>query len=224
MSRGTPVLDLVLDRAVQRSKGHEVATKLRQERPGASPAELVAVLESRYVRNAGLLGGGVGAVATVPAVGTGTAAVLTTAQVAASMTSAATFVMAVASLHGVRVDDLERRRTLLMGALLGEDGAEAVSGQMGLGTLYWAKAALTKLPINTIRTLNRRLRRRLLRAGAVKGGSVVLGRLAPFGVGAVIGYFGTRAVAKNVVEGVEKAFGPAPATFADAHTFAAVRT
>ncbi|WP_448072905.1 hypothetical protein [Georgenia yuyongxinii] len=209
------VVERLLDRAVRRSKGHDVATKLRQAHPGASPAELIAGLEKRYLRKAALLGGGVGAVATVPAVGTGTAAVLTTAQLATFMTSTATYVMAVASLHGVEVDDLERRRTLLMAALLGEDGAEAISGQMGLGTLYWAKAALTKLPIGSVRSINKRLKRRLLTAGAAKGGSVVLGRLAPFGVGAVVGWFGTRAIAKNVVEGVQKAFGPAPATFTD---------
>lgn len=208
------VVERLLDRAVRRSKGHDVATKLRQEHPGASPAELIAGLEKRYLRKAAMLGGGVGAVATVPAVGTGTAAVLTTAQLATFMTSTATYVMAVASMHGVEVDDLERRRTLLMAALLGEDGAEAISGQMGLGTLYWAKAALTKLPIGSVRSINKRLKRRLLTAGAAKGGSVVLGRLAPFGVGAVVGWFGTRAIAKNVVEGVQKAFGPAPAAFA----------
>jgi hypothetical protein len=60
------------------------------------------------------------------------------------------------------------------------------------------------------------LTRRLMRFGFMRGGALALGRLVPFGVGAVIGYQGTRVIAKNVVEGVQEAFGPAPARFAGA--------
>lgn len=222
MSAPVTVVERFLDRAVRRSRGDAVATALRAARPGATPTELVAVLEKRYLRRAGLFGGGVGAAAAVPAVGTGAAAVLTTGQVAAFLASTATYAMAVASLHGVEVEDVERRRTLLMAALLGEEGADAVSGQMGLGTLYWAKAALTKLPIGTVRTVNKTLMRRLQRVGGTRGGALVLGRLAPFGIGAAVGWFGTRAIAKNVVAGMREAFGPAPTRFADADD-AAVR-
>lgn len=209
-------LERLLDTAVRRSRGHEAAAALRAEHPAATPAEIVRLLERRYVRRAGLLGGGVGAAATIPAVGTGTAVVLTTGQVAAFLASSATYAMAVASVHGVEVEDVERRRTLLMAALLGEDGAEAVSGQMGLGTLFWARAALTKLPIGTVRSVNRTLTRRLLRFGGTRGGALALGRLAPFGIGAAVGWFGTRAIARNVVSGVQQAFGPAPVAFAEA--------
>lgn len=206
-------LERLLDTAVRRSRGPALAAALRAERPTATPAELVTALEERYLSRAGLLGGGVGAVAAVPAFGTGTAAALTVGQAAAFLAASGNYVMAVATLHGVEVDDVERRRTLLMAALLGKDGAEAVSGQLGLGTLAWAKAALTKLPIGTVRAVNKTLARRLVRTAGARAGALALGRLAPFGVGAAIGRFGTRAVAKNVVSGVRAAFGPAPATF-----------
>ena len=39
------------------------------------------------------------------------------------------------------------------------------------------------------------------------------GRLLPFGIGAVIGWTGTRSMAKDVVEGSAALFGPAPSTF-----------
>ncbi|KAE8764101.1 hypothetical protein [Georgenia thermotolerans] len=207
------MLERLLDRAVRRSKGHQVALELRRKNPHAAPAELVRLLERRYLRRAALLGGGVGAAATVPAVGTGTAAVLTTGQVASFLISSATFAMAVATVHGVEVDDVERRRTLLAASLLGEEGAEMVTGQVGLGTLYWARTVLTKLPIARIRAVNKMLTRRLVRFGFARGGALVLGRLVPFGVGAVIGYVGTRGMGQNVVDGVHEAFGPPPARF-----------
>ncbi|MPV38498.1 hypothetical protein [Georgenia subflava] len=214
LAKRSSLLDRLLDRAVAGSSGAESrVAELRRENPDASPEQLLRKLEKRYLRRVSRLGGAVGAVAAVPALGTAAALVLTTAQTAAFLRSSAAHVMAVASLHGIRVDDVERRRTLLLASLLGEEGAHAVSGQLGLGTLYWGKAALTKLPIGLVRSVNKGLTRRLLTAGAARGGLLALGRLAPFGIGAVIGYKGTKTVGKNVLEGARKAFGPVPHRF-----------
>ncbi|GAA4288432.1 hypothetical protein [Georgenia daeguensis] len=207
----------LLDLAVRRaSRADENVAELRREHPDLSPAELVALLEKRYLRRASRLGGAVGATAAVPGVGTVTALGLTTVQTVAFLSASANHVMGLASIHGVKVDDVERRRSLLLAAMLGEEGAEAMSEQLGLGTLYWAKAAITKLPLGTVRAVNKAITHRLLRWGAARGGALALGRLAPFGVGALIGYAGTRAMAKNVVEGTQALFGPAPAAFPDA--------
>ncbi|PFG40755.1 hypothetical protein ATJ97_3289 [Georgenia soli] len=210
------LVERFVDLGVRRaSRADDLVHELRREDPELTPAALLQRLEKRYLRRAALLGAAVGSVATVPGVGTVSALGLTTVQTVAFLSASARYVMAVASVHGVAVDDLERRRTLLMAALLGEEGAEAISGQLGLGTLYWAKAAITKLPIGTVKAVNKALTRRLVRYGAARGGALVLGRLAPFGVGVVIGYTGTRRIARNVVEGTTDAFGPAPATFGD---------
>lgn len=208
------LLDRLTDLAVRRASGaDEHVAELRRAHPDLGPAELIRLLEKQYLRRAARLGGAVGASAAVPGVGTVTAVGLTTVQTVAFLSASARHVMALASVHGVQVEDTERRRTLLLAALLGEEGAEAVSGQLGLGTLYWAKAAITKLPIGTVRAVNRAVGHRLLRWGAARGGAFALGRLAPFGAGALVGYFGTRAMAKNVIEGTEALFGPAPASF-----------
>lgn len=210
-------VERLVDVGVRRaSRADDLVHELRREDPALTPAALLQRLEKRYLRRAARLGGAVGAVATVPVVGTFSAVALTTAQTVAFLSASARYVMAVASVHGVAVDDVERRRTLLLAALLGEEGAQAISGQLGLGTLYWAKAAITKLPIGTVKAVNKALTRRLVRYGAARGGALVLGRLAPFGLGIVIGYTGTKRIAKNVVEGATDAFGPAPATFRDA--------
>ncbi|WP_052436477.1 hypothetical protein [Georgenia sp. SUBG003] len=208
------LVERLVDLGVRRASGaDELVHELRREDPDLTPAALIQRLEKRYLRRASWLGAAVGSVATVPGVGTVSALGLTTVQTVAFLSTSARYVMAVASVHGVAPEDVERRRTLLLAALLGEEGAEAISGQLGLGTLYWAKAAFTKLPVGTVKAVNKALTRRLVKYGAARGGALALGRLAPFGLGVVIGYAGTRKIAKNVVEGTTDAFGPAPATF-----------
>lgn len=205
----------LVDRAVRRSggAGERQVAELRREHPEADPGQLLALLRTRYLRRVARLGGAIGAVAAVPAVGTVTAAALTAGQVTAFLDASADHVAAVATVHGVPVTEVERRRTLLLASLLGAEGARAVEGQLGLGSLYWAKAALTRLPLGTVRSVNAALTRRLVRWGLTRGGALALGRLAPFGVGAVVGYAGTRAMGTMVIEGVTEAFGPAPDRF-----------
>ncbi|MFD1716891.1 hypothetical protein [Georgenia deserti] len=206
-------LERLVDQAVQRSAGEDKLAAVRRENPGITPAEAIKRLEKQYLRSSARLGGAVGAAAAYPGVGTLAATGLTGAQTAAFLSASANHVMAVAAVHGVAVDDVERRRTLLLAALLGEDGARAVSGQLGLGTLYWARAAITRLPLGTVKMVNKALTRRLVRFGLTRAAAVSLGRLAPFGVGAAIGYQGTKMLGKNVVAGTREAFGPPPASF-----------
>ena len=216
MRAARAAVDRLLDRAVARSdRAAEVLAELRRENPGATPAQVLSLLDERYVKRVARLGGAVGAVAAVPALGTVTAGVLTAGQLGSFLNASGDYVMAAASLHEVEVDDAERRRLLLLASLLGEEGAAAVQGQLGLGTLYWAKGALTKLPLGTVRAVNRGLTGRLLTWGVGRVGALALGRLAPFGVGAVVGFYGTRVFARNVVEGTAQALGPVPARFDD---------
>ncbi|MEE6273637.1 hypothetical protein [Georgenia wangjunii] len=189
---------------------------LRRAHPDATPAEILTQLEDAYVRSVKRTSGAVGAVATVPAIGTGIAAVLTAGTVGTFLARSATFVLAVAEVHGVHIADASRRRTLVLASLLGQEGVDALEGQVGLGTLGWARTALTRLPLGTVRGVNRGLTSRLARRFATRGGLLAVGRLAPFGVGAIIGWTGGRAVARNVVESAREAFGPAPETFAAA--------
>src|SRR5659263_341528 len=126
---------------------------------------------------------------------------------------AAIHVMAVADVYGVPIDDIERRRSLLLASLMGEEGANAVQTQLGVGSLYWGRALLTRLPTGTVKAVNMSLRRRAARKGAEVGSRALVGRLFPFAIGAVIGYTGGKSMGKEVTKGVREAFGPAPRTF-----------
>ncbi|MCM3662477.1 hypothetical protein M3148_15975 [Georgenia satyanarayanai] len=192
-------------------RSRALAEKVAAANPGASPADVVALLERRYRRRVSLLSAAVGLTAAVPGVGTGVAALLTAANLGSYLRASTTFVGAVAHVHGVDVEDVARRRTMLLAALLGQDGAHALHGELGVSTLYWGRGLLTRLPLGTVRAANKGLSRRLVRAAAAKGGAMMLGRLAPFGIGAVVGWFVGRRLAGQVVTGSRDAFGPVPA-------------
>ncbi|MGO1739761.1 MAG: hypothetical protein ACTHYM_12270 [Actinomycetaceae bacterium] len=189
--------------------------RLRQRMWRSSPERLVARLEREYVRSAARLGGAVGATAALPVLGTAVAVGLTSAQVAAFVDASARHVLAVAEVHGIKLEDAERRRTLLLAALLGKEGARAVSGGVGVGTLAWARTTLSHLSSGSVRSINKALAKRLAGQGARRGVGAVAGRLAPFGIGMVLGYRGMRAMARDVVEGTRTAFGPPPEAFED---------
>ncbi|WP_420114927.1 hypothetical protein [Pseudactinotalea sp.] len=186
---------------------------IRRKRPDATPADVITILEKRYLIAVSTSGGAVGAAAALPVIGTGTAFALTAGQVAGFLGASSLLALAVADVHGISTDDRARRRALLLTAMLGDEGPEMLSQQVGLSAVTWGRTLLTRLPLATVKTVNKALRGRLVKTSAAKVGSVMLGRLLPFGIGAAVGYAGSRVVGKQMVEGVRAAFGPPPPTF-----------
>ena len=203
-------LERALDKAIAipASRIEERVARMRRDRPGADAAELVEMAASRFRRDAGLSSGAVGASAAIPAISTGAAAALTVGQSAAFIASAVTYVLTVAEIQGVHVVDAERRRALVLSALLGKEGSEAVQGQLGLSSMFWAAQVLMQMPLPSVKSINAHLIKRVAKRSAAKGGALALGRLLPFGIGAAIGWKGGRALANQVIEGAQAALGP----------------
>src|SRR6478735_11912745 len=103
---------------------HAHVESLRRRNPEASPEQLVRLLEKEYLLVVQGAGGAVGAAAAAPAVGTGVAVVLTASDVGTFFGASAAFALAVASVHGIEVEDAERRRALLLTAILGDAGGK----------------------------------------------------------------------------------------------------
>ena len=203
-------LERALDKAIAipAARIEERVARMRRDRPGADAAELVEMAASRFRRDAGLSSGAVGASAAIPAISTGAAAALTVGQSAAFIASAVTYVLTVAEIQGVHVVDTERRRALVLSALLGKEGSEAVQGQLGLSSMFWAAQLLMQMPLPSVKSINAHLIKRVAKRSAAKGGALALGRLLPFGIGAAIGWSGGRALANQVIEGAQAALGP----------------
>ncbi|WP_315094745.1 hypothetical protein [uncultured Cellulomonas sp.] len=192
---------------------HAHVDSLRRKNPEASPEQLVRLLEKEYLLVVQSAGGAVGASAAAPAVGTGVAMALTVSDVATFFGASAAFALAVASVHGIEVEDVERRRALLLTTILGDDGTKIVAEGAELTSVSVARALLTRMPMATVRKVNTTMTRRLVRTQLTKQTGLAVGRLIPFGVGLVVGVAGARALGKTVIEGAHKAFGPPPLAF-----------
>ena len=212
---GLSFVDGLLDKAVAMPSTaiHAHVDRLRRRNPYASPAQIIALLEKQYLLTISASGGAVGAAAAAPAVGTGVGIALTTGEVATFFAASSAFALAVADVHGIGIEETERRRTLLLATVLGDQGAKTVGLEAGIDPRAWARTMLLRAPSNTIKRVNAALTRRILRRQAGRQGALAFGRLAPFGIGAVIGATGARAMGKTVITGAQRAFGPPPLHF-----------
>jgi hypothetical protein len=215
-----PILAL-LDKAIgmQAPLVRKNIARARQRNPEATPAEVVRTLERMYVSALAGTGAAVGATAAAPAVGTGIALALSAGEAFSSLELSALFVLSVAEVHGVRLDEIERRRTLVMGILLGQSGSNAIVGKVAERTgQHWARQLVSRVPAATLRQINGVLGKDFITKYGAKQGIIVLGRVAPFGIGAVIGGGANATVAGLAVRAGRRAFGPAPQSWPEAQS------
>lgn len=192
---------------------HKHVDKVRARNPDAGPAEVIKLLEKEYLRVIETTGTAVGAAAAVPAVGTAAGLALSTSDVATFFASSAAFSLAVADVHGIDVQDVARRRALLLATVLGDQGAQDVENAIGGSGVAWGKVLLTSMPRTTLHRVNKALTHRFIQKQVAKQGSLLLGRILPFGVGAVVGFIGARALGHTVIAQSRIAFGTPPERF-----------
>jgi hypothetical protein len=193
---------------------------IRTRRPDANPAQIVAILERRYLTAVTTGGALVGASAAIPAVGVGTSLVLSGVETAGFLEATALFAQSVTEIHGIAVVDPERARTLVMTMMLGHGGQDLVrqfAGQAAGGaqnrSAFWGELVTKSLPAATFGPIADRVQKAFVRKFAVSQGSSVIGRMIPFGVGAVVGGGGNHLLGRRVVNSSRTAFGPTPAAF-----------
>lgn len=212
--RGQRVLDL-LDKAiaVQSPLVRKNIARARQRNPEASPAQVIRNLERMYVSALTGTGAAVGGVAAAPGVGTGVALALSAGETLSSLELSALFALSVAEVHGVPIDEIERRRTIVMGIMLGGSGSATIGKVAGRTGQYWGRQVVAKVPVETLRQINKILGRNFVVKYGTKQGIIVLGRVAPFGIGAVIGGGANAALATLAVRAGRRAFGAPPASW-----------
>ncbi|MFE7560129.1 hypothetical protein [Kitasatospora sp. NPDC057500] len=210
-SSGRRVLDL-LDKAIeiQSQLVRKNIARARQRNPGAAPAEVIRNLERMFVSALTGTGAAVGGTAAAPGVGTGVALALSAGEAFSSLELSALFALSLAEVHGVPIDELERRRTIVMGVMLGGSGSATISKVAERTGQHWGRQVVAKVPMETLRQINKVLGRNFVTKYGTKQGIIVLGRVAPFGIGAVIGGGANAAMAALTVRAGRRAFGPPP--------------
>lgn len=215
----------LLDRAVDRVLSIQrplVLAHLRRvgsKNPGMTPALLTRALERRYVAAVTAGGGGVGAAAAIPGVGTIAALGIASAETVGFLEATALFAHSLAELHGITLRDPDRARILVLTLLLGDEGLgllRQVTQQATGGasrTSFWGDLVSTSLPRQLVGPLAGQLKDMFIRKAARAGGASVVSKVMPYGIGAVLGGSGNYVMARRVVARSRTAFGPAPHAF-----------
>ena len=192
---------------------------IRRGKPNATPDEIIRTLERRYLAAVTTGGALVGASSAVPAIGTGAALALSGVETAGFLEASALFAQSVTEVHGIVVDDPDRARALVMTMVLGTAGSDLVkqlAGQVsggGAKTVFWGEMITKSMPRAVVGPIADRIKKTFMRKFAVAQGTNVVGRLIPFGIGAVIGGGGNHLLGRQIVRTAREGFGPAPATF-----------
>jgi hypothetical protein len=194
--------------------------RIRSRHPSASPAEVIRILENNYLAAVTTGGAAVGASSALPAVGLTASLGLSAVETAGFLEVSGLFAQAITEVHGIAVDDPERARALVMTMILGSAGqdlvrqlAAQVTGQAPARDARWGELVTKTLPAAAMGSIADRIKKVFLRRFARAQGGRVLGRVIPFGIGAIIGGASNNALGKRVVENARTAFGPAPAEF-----------
>ena len=193
---------------------------IRRGHPSGTPAQIVAILERRYLTAVTTGGALVGASAAIPAVGTAASLALSGVETAGFLEASALFAQSVAEIHGIVVDDPDRARALVMTMVLGTAGSDLVKQMAGQVTgtgqgrsAFWGEMVTKSLPRTVMGPLADRIKKSFMKKFVVAQGTNVVGRLLPFGIGAVIGGGGNHLLGRQIVRASRDGFGPAPAQF-----------
>jgi hypothetical protein len=182
----------------------------RRRRANMTDAQLIKSLERSYTGLVATTGAAAGGVAAAPAVGLAGGVVAGIADAGAFTTASAIYILAVASVHGIEVEDLERRRALLLTILAGPGGVTIVEKAAGRTGSHWGRRVTQSISMDVIHKINGVLGKNFVTKYGTKQGILVLGKVVPFGVGAAIGMTGNAAMARMVVRTTRSAFGPLP--------------
>ncbi|WP_109210757.1 MULTISPECIES: hypothetical protein [Microbacterium] len=208
-------LDRVL--AIQRPVVLAHLRSIRLRHPDASPADIVRILERRYLAAVTTGGAAVGATAVVPGIGTGVTLALSGVETVAFLEATTLFAQSVTEVHGIPVSDPDRARALVLTLMLGKEGVDLVAQLAGQAagrgpsrSSYWGELVTKSLPRAAVGPLVDRLKSTFIRQFAARGGASWIGKALPFGIGAAIGGAGNNILGRRVLVGSRRAFGAPP--------------
>jgi hypothetical protein len=219
---GSSRVDAILDRVMSVHRPAVLAhlRGIRAKYPDASPQQVLRILERRYLTTVTTSGAGVGVAAAVPAVGTAAALAISGAETVLFLESTALFAQSVAELHGIPVEDPDRARALVLAMVVGGPSQELIMQFTGQATgrgpakpEFWGTLLAKNLPRTAVTQFMDRVRKVYLPRMLASAGGGVVGRVLPFGVGAVVGGAANQILGRRVVNTARTAFGPPPYVF-----------
>lgn len=207
-----------LDKAVslQSSAIEGYVDRLRRKNPDASPSEIQEMIDKHFLRIASGTGAGAGAAAAIPGIGFFTGAAAIAGESVVFLDAAAWYTMASAHLRGIDISEKERRKTLILVAVLGAKGTAVVDTFVGdIGKTKGAPSISTvaRFSAPKLAEVNNRLIRTAVKQLTKRFRKAWLGKIMPLGIGAVVGTIANRKLSKAVIANVRESLGMLPAQF-----------
>lgn len=196
--------------------------RLRRVHPDKSPKELISFLTKIYVGTVTATGAGSGASAIVP--NGWVQAPVAAADLLTFLEASVLYTLSVAEVHGLDVEDFERRRFLVTSVLVGNSAANAVLEPLiGRTGPYWGKKIVQSIPMSAINKANAVLGPRFITKYGAKQGVLILGKQIPMFIGVGIGAGGNGVFGWFIVRTARKVLGPAPESWPEPRELATER-
>ena len=189
---------------VSSSRWDAAVTRAAGLKGDVRPEKMKSLTDS-FARELGAFGAGAGAAAATPAIGTTITLMAATAELAWFTARAGDLILTVAALHGRAEPTVEERRAWLLAVLIyGGSAREGFTRALNEANTGLRPATGARLPITTLRTVNRLLTPQLVRRYGARRGAIALGTALPLGIGAIIGgsanYIAVKALAGHADE------------------------
>lgn len=219
----TPAAETWLTRAVTVQRPVVLANlrRMRKAHPTLTNRQLAMQLDKDFKRS--MTGGGamIGATAAVPGVGTATSLGLSALATGSFLEFCALYAQSMAELSGISTADPHRAKLLVMGVMLGEEGRKLLGelsdqasgrgqGPMASMVPLTSPAQFAAGSSSMTSLIGSQIKRQFLRRFFVRQGSSMVARAIPFGIGAVVGGVGNRALAGQIVRTAGATFGELP--------------
>ena len=201
------MLDTAIDAAGKLAR--QWVDALRSSYPHLSDAQLLNKVNVAFTSSVVSTGAAAGATAAVPGVGTGISVVAAAGDTSWFLTAAASYVLAVAELRGIQIHDHEHQRALVLMVLAGGGGSTFFSKAASRTGPHLGKIVTNAVPLSTIRSINRKLGANFVTKYGTRRGIITIGKVAPFGIGLVIGAGGNLLMARSVVASTKVMFDSA---------------
>jgi hypothetical protein len=210
------LLNLGLTKALTSQQPLAIANvvRLRRLHPEKSPAQLIAYLNKFYLGAVTATGAGAGAAALLP---NGVVQVpVALADLLTFLEASVFYTLSVAEIHQLDLEDVERRRLLVISVLVGDSVASSVLQPLiGRTGPYWGKKIVAAIPMTVINAANKVLGPRFITKYGVKQGVVVLGAQVPLFIGVAIGAGGNHVFGRFIIKAAKTILGPAPDLWGD---------
>lgn len=205
-----------LDRAVRLQSGliEAYVDRLRRANPEATPQQIQEMMDKHFHTIAAGSGAGAGGAAAIPGIGfvTGTAAIAGESLLFVDL--AAVYTVGSAYLRGADISDEEHRKAIVLMVLLGTQGTAIVDTLIGPEAARMPGPKMLKnFTGPTLNQANSMMTRALRKSISKRLRRMWIGKLMPFGIGAVAGLYANRKLAKAVVDNVSNNLGQPPAQF-----------